>query len=44
MVTMDGNFFTGYRKNVIAKDEVIKVISIPYTLEVIFVTLDTFSI
>ncbi|XP_071799961.1 xanthine dehydrogenase/oxidase-like [Asterias amurensis] len=33
MVTMDGNFFTGYRKNVIAKDEVIKVINIPYTLE-----------
>ncbi|XP_022094633.1 xanthine dehydrogenase/oxidase-like [Acanthaster planci] len=32
-VTMDGNFFTGYRKSVIGKDEVIVTVDIPFTSE-----------
>ncbi|XP_022085904.1 xanthine dehydrogenase/oxidase-like [Acanthaster planci] len=32
-VTMDGNFFTGYRRNVIATSEVIVAVNIPFTSE-----------
>ncbi|XP_022080344.1 xanthine dehydrogenase/oxidase-like [Acanthaster planci] len=32
-VTMDGNFFTGYRKNVIGAEEVILAINVPFTSE-----------
>ncbi|XP_038073974.1 xanthine dehydrogenase/oxidase-like [Patiria miniata] len=32
-VTMDGNFFTGYRKNIIGPNEVILAVNIPFTSE-----------
>ncbi|XP_022086122.1 xanthine dehydrogenase/oxidase-like isoform X2 [Acanthaster planci] len=32
-VTMDGNFFTGYRRNIIAPSEVILAVNIPFTSE-----------
>ncbi|XP_022080496.1 xanthine dehydrogenase/oxidase-like isoform X2 [Acanthaster planci] len=32
-VTMDGNFFTGYRKNAIRAEEVILAINVPFTTE-----------
>ncbi|XP_038045060.1 xanthine dehydrogenase/oxidase-like [Patiria miniata] len=32
-VNMDGNFFTGYRKNVIKTDEIILAINVPFTSE-----------
>ncbi|XP_038045213.1 xanthine dehydrogenase/oxidase-like [Patiria miniata] len=32
-VSMDGNFFTGYRKNVIKTDEIILAINVPFTCE-----------
>ena len=33
-ITMDENFFTGYRRNVIASNEILESIEIPYSCEV----------
>lgn len=35
-ITMDETFFTGYRRNVIAPNEILESIEIPYTNEVAF--------
>ena len=32
-VKMDGGFYTGYRKNILAQDEILVSISVPYTEE-----------
>ena len=33
MVQMDGGFYTGYRRNILASDEILVSISVPYTAE-----------
>ena len=33
MVQMDGGFYTGYRRNILAPDEILVSISVPYTEE-----------
>lgn len=43
-ITMDETFFTGYRRNVIAPNEILESIEIPYTNEVcIFFTINFFQ-